>query len=69
MLSPVTRGALGPGPFWLAELPEPVQHAVENLRGRREIGLPGQLWFFQAHVVERSELQGPVIAVAGPTAS
>jgi hypothetical protein len=55
-------------PFWLAELPEPVQDAVKDLRGRREIGLPGQLWFFQAHVVEESELQGPVIPGAGDSA-
>jgi hypothetical protein len=53
---------------WLAELPEPVQHAVENLRRRREIALAGQLWFFQAHIVEESELEGPVIPGAGLTA-
>jgi len=53
---------------WLAELPQPVQHAVEDLRGRRDVGLTGQLWFFQAHIVEKSELQGPVIPEAGRTA-
>ncbi len=53
---------------WLAELPEPVQHAVEDLRRRREIALAGELWFFQAHIIEESELQGPVIPGAGPRA-
>ena len=66
----VTRSAVRP-PWrsWLAELPEPVQHAVENLRGWREIALAGQLWFFQAHIIKESELQGPVIREAGPMAN
>ncbi len=63
------RAAHWPGRFWLGELPEPVQHAAEDFRGRRDIGLAGQLWFFQAHVIEQGELQGPVIPGAGPAAS